>query len=63
VTETFNANNEMFGDERLIQIIHAHPLASAQELLDAIMAQVTTFAGGVPQADDITLLVIRCQSS
>ena len=63
VTETFSANGEMFGDERLIQIIHAQPMVSAQELLDAIMAQVTTFAGGAPQSDDITLLVMRCQSS
>jgi serine phosphatase RsbU (regulator of sigma subunit) len=38
-------------------------MASPQEILDAIMAQVTAFAGGVPQSDDITLLVMRCQSS
>jgi len=63
LTEAFNANHEMFGDERLIQIIGAHPSASAQELLDAIMAQVHTFTGGAPQSDDITLLVMHRQSS
>jgi serine phosphatase RsbU (regulator of sigma subunit) len=63
LTEAFNASREMFGEERLIQIVGAHPTASPQEILDAIMAQVTAFAGGVPQSDDITLLVMRCQSS
>jgi serine phosphatase RsbU (regulator of sigma subunit) len=61
LTETFNAKGEMFGDERLAHIIGAHPGTSVQELLDAIMAQMTSFAGKVPQSDDITLLVMRCQ--
>jgi serine phosphatase RsbU (regulator of sigma subunit) len=63
LTEASNANAELFGDERLIQIIQAHPAASAQKLLDAVMAQATTFAGGAPQSDDITLLVIGCHSN
>jgi serine phosphatase RsbU (regulator of sigma subunit) len=63
LTEAGNANAEMFGDERLIQIVQAHPAASAQELLDAVMTQATTFAGGAPQSDDITLLVIGCHSN
>ncbi|UCC65133.1 MAG: SpoIIE family protein phosphatase [Anaerolineae bacterium] len=63
LTEAFNADREMFGDERLIEIVGARPAASAQELLEAIMAQVTAFAGQVPQADDITLLVMQCRSN
>jgi sigma-B regulation protein RsbU (phosphoserine phosphatase) len=63
LTEAFNADREMFGDRRLIQMVGAHPASSAQELLEAIMAQVTAFAGQMPQADDITLLVINCLSS
>jgi serine phosphatase RsbU (regulator of sigma subunit) len=63
LTDTSNANAELFGDERLIQIVQAHPAASAQELLDAVMAQATAFAGGAPQSDDITLLVIGCHSN
>ena len=63
LTEAFNAGGEMFGAERLIQIVHTHPAASAEELLEAIMAQANAFAGEAPQSDDMTLLVIRCQSS
>jgi len=63
LTEALNADREMFGDRRLVQIVGAHPATSAQELLEAIMARVTAFAGQVPQADDITLLVMHCQST
>jgi serine phosphatase RsbU (regulator of sigma subunit) len=63
LTEASNADAELFGDERLIQIIQAHPATSAQELLDAVMAQASTFAAGAPQSDDITLLVIGCHSN
>jgi serine phosphatase RsbU (regulator of sigma subunit) len=63
LTEAFNADGEMFSGERLTHIVGAHPITSAQGLLDAIMTQVTTFVGGAPQSDDITLLVVRCQSS
>jgi len=60
VTEAFNADKEMFGLERLIQVIRAHRTASAQELLEAIEAEVTAFTGEAPQSDDITLLIMRC---
>lgn len=63
LTEAFDADGEMFGDERLTHIVGAHPMLSAQTLLDAIMTQMTTFVSGAPQSDDITLLVMRCQSS
>ena len=62
LTETFDDDYEMFGDERLNQIVGALPPMPAQQLLDAIMKEVKTFSGGASQADDITLLVISCQS-
>jgi sigma-B regulation protein RsbU (phosphoserine phosphatase) len=60
VTETFNAKHEMFGEERLTEAVRDRALAPAQELVEAIKTEVTAFAGGVPQSDDITLLVLRC---
>jgi serine phosphatase RsbU (regulator of sigma subunit) len=61
LTEAFNAAQEMFGEQRLTQIIRSQTTASAQELLEAIVAQVTTFADGAPQSDDTTVLVLQCQ--
>ena len=63
VTEAFNASREMFGEERLVAAVRAYQAASAQELVEVIRAEVDTFAGGAPQSDDLTLLVMRCQSS
>jgi sigma-B regulation protein RsbU (phosphoserine phosphatase) len=61
VTEAFNAQREMFGEERLVEAVRAHGTASAQELVQALAATVATFAGEAPQSDDITILVMRCQ--
>jgi sigma-B regulation protein RsbU (phosphoserine phosphatase) len=63
ITEAFNADREMFGVERLLEVVRTHHMASARELVEAIEAEVTAFAGEAPQSDDITLLVVRCHSS
>jgi len=60
VTEAFNPEHEMFGEERLVEVVRAHATASAQELVEAIETAVTAFAGQAPQSDDLTLLVMRC---
>jgi len=59
LTESFNTNDEMFGDERLFQLVDVLPKSSAQELLDVILKEVTAFEAGRPQSDDITLMVVR----
>lgn len=63
VTEAFNPEHEMFGEERLVEVVGAHATASAQELVEAIESAVTAFAGEAPQSDDLTLLVMRCLSN
>ena len=63
VTEAFNTAHEMFGDERLAEVVRAQATASAQELVEAIETAVTAFAGQAPQSDDLTLLVMRCLPS
>jgi sigma-B regulation protein RsbU (phosphoserine phosphatase) len=63
VTEAFNTAHEMFDVERLVEVVHSHRTLSAQELVEAIEAAVTAFAGQAPQSDDLTLLVMRCLPS
>jgi sigma-B regulation protein RsbU (phosphoserine phosphatase) len=60
VTEAFNTNHQMFETERLVQVVRAQRTASSQELVEAIEAAVTAFAGQAPQSDDLTLLVMHC---
>ena len=51
---------EEFGEERLVATVLAHPAMSAEQLLDAIIAEVEAFSRGY-QADDMTLIVARCR--
>ena len=64
ITEAQNAEMSLFGEERLRQVIQAHlgspgsKTARAQDLLDAVLAEVRVHAGGAAQSDDITLMVL-----
>ena len=51
---------EEFGEERLIQSVLAHRPRPADEMIDAIVAEVQQFSAG-EQADDMTLIVTRCR--
>ena len=59
VSEAMNAEGEEFGVERLQQIFANQPPASARAAIEAIMQAVSDFAGGTPQSDDVTCLVLR----
>lgn len=61
ITEAFNAANEPYGDERLLGEIRAHGAGTAAALIERICNSVTVFAGGAPQSDDITLIVLSCE--
>ena len=59
VSEAMNAEGEEFGVERLQQLFANQPPTSAKMAIEAIMRAVSDFAGGTPQSDDVTCLVLR----
>ncbi|MDD1706153.1 MAG: SpoIIE family protein phosphatase [Methanoregulaceae archaeon] len=59
ITEATNARNELFGEERLRNVLLQHHDLPANELADAILDEITRFCGGEPQSDDITLFVVK----
>jgi len=60
VYEARNANDEIYGLERLAQLVLAHPAdASAESLRDAIAHDVESFRAGAAQDDDVTIVVGR----
>ena len=59
VTESINAREELFGIDRLNDIIRDNARCTAEEILDRILSGVMEFSGDMPQFDDITLLVIK----
>jgi serine phosphatase RsbU (regulator of sigma subunit) len=48
-----------FEEERLIAVIETHRDRSAQQIQEAILAAVAQHTAGIPQSDDITLVVIK----
>lgn len=55
--ETFAPTGELFGADRLKQLIINHVSSTPLELLNAILTAVRAFAGKRPLQDDLTLLV------
>lgn len=58
VTEATNAEEQLYGDERLQNLLNRQQGASAQALCEAIKADVDAFVGEAEQFDDITLLCL-----
>jgi len=59
ITEAENARQEMYGEDRLREIIRAAAAESSQEMINRILESVRAFSGDYPQSDDITLMIIR----
>ncbi|MCU0490287.1 MAG: SpoIIE family protein phosphatase [Chloroflexaceae bacterium] len=59
VTEAMNPQRELFGDERLTEILRRCHSQSPQAIIDAVLAEVQAFASGQSQSDDITMVVLK----
>jgi sigma-B regulation protein RsbU (phosphoserine phosphatase) len=59
VIEAFNGAGELFGFERLRQLLHETALRRPRSLTRQIVRAVRAFTGNTPQSDDITLVVLR----
>jgi serine phosphatase RsbU (regulator of sigma subunit) len=59
ISEAMNAAEQEWGEERMIAEAQAHADLSAGDLLQRLFRAADTFAGGAPQHDDMTLIVLR----
>jgi sigma-B regulation protein RsbU (phosphoserine phosphatase) len=59
VNEALNKDDEEFGEEKLQEIILKHKSKKAQQLAEIIVRDIKDFCEGVPQYDDITLLIAK----
>jgi sigma-B regulation protein RsbU (phosphoserine phosphatase) len=59
ITEAQNPEQHLFGDARLLDCVQSNLGRSAQDIRNAILANVSEFVDQSPQVDDITLAVIR----
>ena len=56
VTEATNAQNELFGETRLLEALNRNPDALPDELLPQVKKEIDGFVAEAPQFDDITML-------
>jgi sigma-B regulation protein RsbU (phosphoserine phosphatase) len=58
VTEAQNMDGELYGAKRLIRCVQSNLGSSAQEIQNAILADISEFIGHAPQFDDIALVIL-----
>lgn len=59
IYEYENESGIQFGQQGIVKIIAEHPHATADELVQRIMKAARAHGGSVPQADDITIVLVR----
>ena len=59
VTEATNAENALYGEERLANLLNTMHGLSGEALCRAVKADIDAFAGDAPQSDDITMLYLK----
>lgn len=59
VTEATNAENELFGSERLLEALNRNPEALPEETLSNVMDGINSFVAGAEQFDDITMMCFK----
>jgi serine/threonine protein phosphatase PrpC len=55
ITETRNCNNELYGEERLLNIIKEHPDNTAEK----VQQDLNDFRGECPISDDLTFVLLK----
>ena len=57
--EATNAENELFGTDRMIEALNEHPGDHPKEVVDHLTEAINAFVGDAPQFDDLTMLCVR----
>ncbi len=59
IVDAVNEHEDMFGAERLADLVNSHLNDSAEELVEAIFQALSQFQGGVERFDDETVIVLK----
>ena len=63
ITEAVDGQEALFGQTRLVESVNGNAEMPLKEFTDAIKSDIDKFAGGAEQADDITMLALRFNST
>ena len=59
VTEATDANEQLYGEERLLNILNSLEKSGVEEICTKVKVDVDLFVGEAPQFDDITMLCLE----
>jgi serine phosphatase RsbU (regulator of sigma subunit) len=59
ITEATNLADEMFGEERLMELLEENRSLSAREIEERVYASLRDFTDGAPQSDDLTMVIVK----
>jgi serine phosphatase RsbU (regulator of sigma subunit) len=58
IVEAMNKNEDMYGFDRLNDVVKASAAENAEDLMNDIIKDVSDFTGAAPQHDDLTIIVV-----
>jgi DNA-binding GntR family transcriptional regulator len=61
ITEAANTSGQLWGVERLESLLRSCGRMTPRKIVERILAEVSNFANGEPQRDDVTLVVMKVQ--
>lgn len=59
VPEATNGKEELFGTDRMLEVLNQNPHADPEQKIRQVKAAIDAFVGEAPQFDDITMLCIK----
>ena len=57
--EATNAEQQLFGTDRMLEALNTHPCGHPREVIDVMDRAISDFVGSAPQFDDLTMLCVR----
>jgi phosphoserine phosphatase RsbU/P len=63
ITEAMNAESDLFGDDRLTDLIEEHGDLSSEELRERILREVDAFVGDADPHDDMTMILLKVEEA
>jgi len=59
ITEAMNESNDLFGEEKLSELLKNKSAKNSNELMDEIWDSITQFRGHAEQSDDMTMVLVK----
>src|SRR5690606_38694709 len=59
ITEAMNEKNDLFGEEKLSEILKNKSSRRSSEIMDIVWNEIKTFRGKAPISDDMTMVLVK----